>query len=540
MDLTFVHRQGETTPMHRWTPREVDSPDLHVDMETGVITCTSPTATATVAVQIDLGNELARARARGAPPWNTPVNLTHIAGRGFAHMLSEGMRNVLFLPDGFTEADKAAFVAQVQGIVRLLNTNPLTRPFDLLSHRFNYFLAWVPSPQAGVSVLNELVPRPSGGEGGTGGDSVEAANVPLPEPVADPTDPPARLSLRELIDTAAELDARAAAARQALVGARAGLTAALAGSLDGALDGDGSLADAAGLRAALRAAADVGVPGAFPATRHADDPATRAALVDAARVALSELDTRLAAAAGATDAAGVIRAAFGPDLTVVPRFRPGRPDVLGPALAAEPDLGPAPEATVEGWFAQLARVRPPLDAWRDVALYTHALGHGGGRPRIAQLPAGPETRRWAALAYPDEDARPRSGLVSLALLGAQPPTVDEPWSGLLLDSWPELLPSREEDAGLVFQFDAPAAQAPQAVLLAVPPGPEPTWSHDLLERILLDTLDLAKVRALEPADLGAYAQLVPMTFLAANRANATVSTSFAGLLVDDATLTQDG
>jgi hypothetical protein len=61
-----------------------------------------------------------------------------------------------------------------------------------------------------------------------------------------------------------------------------------------------------------------------------------------------------------------------------------------------------------------------------------------------------------------------------------------------------------------------------------------------VERTLLDTLTLAKVRALDLSNLGAFAQLVPMTFLAANQANATVSTSFQGLLVADAVVTTPG
>ena len=129
---------------------------------------------------------------------------------------------------------------------------------------------------------------------------------------------------------------------------------------------------------------------------------------------------------------------------------------------------------MEGWVAQLARVRPAVAAWSDVRLYATAVAGADpvGRPRIAQLPSG---GRWAGLTFGTEDRRPPSGLVSLALVGPSPP-VGMPWSGLLLDSWPELLPSREEDAGVAFHFDAPGAQAPQAILLAVPPDATPAWS----------------------------------------------------------------
>lgn len=190
-DLTFVHRINDLTPFHRWTPNNTERNDLFVDIETGVITCAEPTATARVAVQIDLGNELARATAKGAPSWKTPVNLMHVQGPGFPEMTTEGVRNVLFLPDGFTQSEKAAFVNHVQGIVTHLNSNFHTRPFDILKDKFNYFLAWVPSPQAGVSVLSDLVLEHTA----TG---IAARNLDQPSP-ADGT--PDTLELFELIDT---------------------------------------------------------------------------------------------------------------------------------------------------------------------------------------------------------------------------------------------------------------------------------------------------------------------------------------------------
>jgi hypothetical protein len=336
----------------------------------------------------------------------------------------------------------------------------------------------------------------------------------LDEPAADPM--------------AGELSGRADAARAALIAARDGLTAAAGGS-----------PSPGGLRAALAAAAALGVPGAFPADRHADDEPTREALLAQAVSVTEELGRRLAAAGAATGPVQVLHAVFGRDLPVVPRFRPAVPGLLGPALANEPDLGPEPDATVEGWLAQLTRVRQPLDAWRDVRMYARALGRALGRPRIAQLPLESDAG-WAALPFEAESERPRPGLVSLALLGATPPPAVGAWAGLLVDAWPELVPAREEDAGVVFHFDAPRAEAPQAVLLAVPQRAVETWSYNDLEATLLDTLRLAKLRALDLADLGAYAQLIPMTFLAANRANDAVSTSFADMLVADAVIEADG
>jgi hypothetical protein len=152
-----------------------------------------------------------------------------------------------------------------------------------------------------------------------------------------------------------------------------------------------------------------------------------------------------------------------------------------------------------------------------------------------QLPLerDPAIPRWAAM--PFDGAPPRAGLVSLAIEGA-PPQAANAWSALLLDAWPELAPNVEEDAGVAFHYDAPGAQAPQAVLLAVTPPGAQAWSFELLEQTLFQALDLARMRTVDLETLGPLGQLLPMSFLTANPKNATVSTSFAGLTVADATI----
>jgi hypothetical protein len=221
---------------------------------------------------------------------------------------------------------------------------------------------------------------------------------------------------------------------------------------------------------------------------------------------------------------------------VLPRFVPGAPDLLGTALAAEPDLGPEGDAGVEAWLAGVVRVREPLDAWRHVIAYARALTGGPARPRIVQLPLEAPAR-WAALDY-DGGAPHRSGLCSLAVFGGVP-AADAPWSGLLLDEWPEILPNVEEDTGVVFHYDAPGAQAPHCVLLAVPPTRTETWSYDVLEETLLQTLETARMRALDLGNLGLYGQALPMCYLAANPANAAIATSFVGLVQADAVILQE-
>lgn len=93
-------------------------------------------------------------------PWNTATSLTYVAGPGPATFGQ--FPNLLFLPDGFT--DQAGFEKYVRQVVAKMTSRRVTRPFDLLAGRFNYWSAWVPSVESGISVRSELgaVVRSSG------------------------------------------------------------------------------------------------------------------------------------------------------------------------------------------------------------------------------------------------------------------------------------------------------------------------------------------------------------------------------------------
>jgi hypothetical protein len=71
--------------------------------------------------------------------------------------------------------------------------------------------------------------------------------------------------------------------------------------------------------------------------------------------------------------------------------------------------------------------------------------------------------------------------------------------------------------------------APQNLLVAVPPVPGVDWTADTLRRVLIETLDLAKMRAVDPEVLGETGQYLPGLYMAFNINNDAVSTDFAPL-----------
>src|SRR5205814_1874601 len=97
------------------------------------------------------------------------------------------------------------------------------------------------------------------------------------------------------------------------------------------------------------------------------------------------------------------------------------------------------------------------------------------------------------------------------------------------DEWVETVPATDATTGLAFQFNPPDACAPQNVLLAVPPVPGQDWTVASLYRVLIETLDLAKLRAIDAEAMVDTGQYLPALFLAFNAKDDAVSTDFAPL-----------
>ncbi len=337
--------------------------------------------------------------------------------------------------------------------------------------------------------------------------ALQPKDLCTPESVAG-IDPAAAMS--------ADADARAAAARDALEELSAPLGQALA-------ERDRTAATAIMMRAL---AFGVGAP-------LSDGFSDEILLGRAAAVAV-ELDGRRAAAASAPDAVEVVKAVFGRDFVFLPRFLPPAPAEVQQSLAAAGELVPAGSTSPEAWLRQASRARAPLDRWRRLNLLSDALGASEGHLRLVQVPHRPG-RRWVGLPFTAGE-EPVPGTMSAALhMPVTVPSPGQPWAGLLLDQWNEIIPSPTVRTGLAVHYDSPGAEPPQVVLMAVSPDASKTWSLANLEAILNETLDLAKLRVVDLELLGALGQLAPAVYLAANAAGDTVSSPFTGAVVTEAT-----
>lgn len=296
------------------------------------------------------------------------------------------------------------------------------------------------------------------------------------------------------------------------------------------------------LRTAIVNLGNFGVEPSVPCVAVGDTPEIRSALAGQAAAMLKisgpRLDRVLAlrSQAAATDPRARCdqllergRTIYGDGFISLPAFTcdAAAAAEVNAALAAGTQQQGGDPLAVHGWFTRCSRVREPL-ARLGVCLRTAEVFASGTRLNlnVAQLPFDGD-ERWVGLPIAAKDLPP-----SKLSLVVQPLTAIDaalPLSGLFIDEWVEVVPNGEETTALAFQFDPPNAFAPQNLLVAVPPVPGQDWTTETLRQVLAETLDLARLRAVDPRLLGEAAQYLPGLYVPFNAADDAVSTDFAPL-----------
>jgi hypothetical protein len=177
----------------------------------------------------------------------------------------------------------------------------------------------------------------------------------------------------------------------------------------------------------------------------------------------------------------------------------------------------------------MAKVRAPVSRLgRLVELADLLTAIPGPEPLVLQAPR-PSTTGWIGLPPPPGAAHP-AGTAGVVVAGGDPVrSFAGRLAGVLVDEWTEIVPAATETAGIAVQFDPPDAAPPQAVLLAVPPILGEPWRIGSLCQVLLETLELARLRAVGPDQLGAIAHFLPAATLAHNTTGDAVSTDLNAL-----------
>jgi hypothetical protein len=305
-----------------------------------------------------------------------------------------------------------------------------------------------------------------------------------------------------LVVVATEHAARAADAARALQDARTVLLARAAGP------------DAAALRAALFAVDAFGVTGAAPISlRDAADARAQTQLLTQLRAQALAVDTEIARRlrrfdeGPADDAGGRLKAIFGEGFTTLPIMTgmAGQPVSLGTTP------GGAGGAAIRAWVARAARVREGvrlLDGALGMAEAIAMTRIGGAAPSfgVRQL-GGPAGEAWIALPLSAGASLP-GGRVSVVALGAELLPL-KAVAGLFIDEWLEVVPAATQTTSVAFHYEAPSSAPPQVMLLGVPTPGVARWSADAARRLVVEALDLGRIRLVDMEDLAGLGQLLP-------------------------------
>ena len=302
--------------------------------------------------------------------------------------------------------------------------------------------------------------------------------------------------------------------------------------------------DLAALRLTLTRISWIGISDATPRSAAGDTADDRRMLLDQARSVIEAAARRIAGLDAAEQSLSRstasaqaqcelevkrIQIVLGADFRVLPRFRPADPAALAATFGRSLALQKQDPMAAVTWFQQMAHVRDGAARLASTLAYAEALDADGGmRFTVGQLPHDPN-EDWVAL--PLDPQRP-VGHARVSLVAHMPAAFDAAASisGLLIDEWVELVPSARETAAVGFHYDAPIAQAPHSILLAVPPDTRARWDLPALEAVLQETLELAKLRAVDPAALAPdldHGHLLPAFYVGFNPAGDTVSTDLS-------------
>jgi hypothetical protein len=291
------------------------------------------------------------------------------------------------------------------------------------------------------------------------------------------------------------------------------------------------------LRDSLLQAATFGVAGAVPLSAAGDQTTDRDLLLAQANSVEKELRQRFeqlkALAPNAatpesrtTFALAQLQIIFGKAFVVLPCFIAENAAELAQALSNNEKLLDNDSLAIPTWLHRMGRVRDGVARLNDTLQYAEALQTGEQlNLTIAQLPFNTEDR-WVGLPLKPGQSLP-GGTLSLAVQSSTAINVSQPLTGLLIDEWVEVVPNAKETTAIALQYDQPNSAPPQIILIAVPPELGVPWTVWSLQKVLLETLDLARIRAVDPDALDEIGHYLPALYFALNVAGDTVSTDFA-------------
>lgn len=217
----------------------------------------------------------------------------------------------------------------------------------------------------------------------------------------------------------------------------------------------------------------------------------------------------------------IIKTVFGEELLITPAFKILFADSFNEGAAYGKKI--ATPSTVRRWFGNVSRVHKGSAVFNRYLLAGSALRINRNNSFSAiQLPTI-QDEKWVGSSL--DKIGLDSSKLNLVIFGDKCDADYNFVSGFVIDEWNETNPNEVETTGIAFHYDTPGAEPPQSILIAVQPDiNDKKWTSDMLEKILFETLELSKIRAVGRNELNDLGQILPAIYLTNNLNNDTVST----------------
>lgn len=186
------------------------------------------------------------------------------------------------------------------------------------------------------------------------------------------------------------------------------------------------------------------------------------------------------------------------------------------------------------WFQQASQTHKQLKKFEDFSMLKTAMNNIDDLDfSVCQLPH-PDNNQWIGI-QTDELGEEQQAVRSLVFYSPTNIDLQQSVSGIILDQWNESIPNKKETTGIAYNYNCPSNEAPNAILLVVPPVIEQThatWKWSYLVNAIDETLDLAKIRAVDLhayKDLGAF---LPALYIPTNLFNTKGILPYYRLILD--------
>jgi hypothetical protein len=273
------------------------------------------------------------------------------------------------------------------------------------------------------------------------------------------------------------------------------------------------------------------------ATKLATDADKR---ITAAQAKLDAHDTAAKASEQVRALQDAAKALLGDDFRFIPEFTldSAQQSEWGKAMTASQNgslfqyqTTPSPagigiDFPVDDWLYGVARVREKLGHWERVMMLAGTVGRDEPLLTPVQFPYA-DGASWMALEFDPAQSREQEYLLYTAHYSAWNASANQ--CGLLLDEWTEVLPGGEETTGITFHYDRPNSEPPQSMLLVMSARFSDGWTWDDLVDALNETLELARLRAVDPDQVARSSlnRLLPATLMGMTFYEQSISANLA-------------